>query len=102
MSDMEEEEEENNSTDILSRFKLVDAPALIFVCFHQALRSELDQLRVFAETASLEDDPHRLQEIIVKLQQRFRFLKIALKYHCAAEDEVSFSLYNFSYTIIRF
>ncbi|XP_073219425.1 zinc finger protein BRUTUS-like At1g18910 [Cicer arietinum] len=90
MSDMEEEEEENNSTDILSRFKLVDAPALIFVCFHQALRSELDQLRVFAETASLEDDPHRLQEIIVKLQQRFRFLKIALKYHCAAEDEIIF------------
>jgi len=94
LSDMEEEEEENDvmvndSVDILSRFRIFDAPILLFVCFHKALRSELDQLRSFAETASLEDDPNRCREIVVKLQQRFQFLKLAFKYHCAAEDEVS-------------
>ncbi|CAJ2664463.1 unnamed protein product [Trifolium pratense] len=95
LSDMEEEEEENDvkvndSVDILSTFRILDAPILLFVCFHKALRFELDQLRVFADTASLEDDPHRYCELVVKLQQRFQFLKIALKYHCAAEDEIIF------------
>ncbi|XP_050871044.1 zinc finger protein BRUTUS-like At1g18910 isoform X1 [Lathyrus oleraceus] len=96
LSDMEEEEEEengvkvNDSPDILSQFRLLDAPILLFVCFHKALRSELDQLRVFAETASLEDDPDRCREIIVKLQQRFQFVRLAHKYHCAAEDEIIF------------
>jgi zinc finger-like protein len=100
LSDMEEEEEENDvkvndSVDILSTFRLLDAPILLFVCFHKALRSELDQLRLFTETASLEDDPNRCRELILKLQQRFQFLKIALNYHCAAEDEVSLCLFIF-------
>lgn len=96
LSDMEEEEEENDvmvndSVDILSRFPIFDAPILLFVCFHQALRSELDQLRPFAETASsLEHDPNRCREIVFKLQHRFQFLKLAFKYHCAAEDEIIF------------
>ncbi|CAI8609987.1 unnamed protein product [Vicia faba] len=48
------------------------------------------KLRVFSETASLEDDPERCREIIVTLQQRFQFVRLALKYHCAAEDEIIF------------
>lgn len=106
LSDMEEEEEENDvmvndSVDILSRFPIFDAPILLFVCFHQALRSELDQLRPFAETASsLEHDPNRCREIVFKLQHRFQFLKLAFKYHCAAEDEVS-SFLKLPFIIIR-
>lgn len=87
----DEENDVEDSPDNLSRVRLVDAPILLFVCFHKALRSELDRLRGLAETASLQDDPRRRREIILKLQQRFQFLKLALKYHCAAEDEVSFS-----------
>ncbi|XP_061358857.1 zinc finger protein BRUTUS-like At1g18910 [Gastrolobium bilobum] len=88
MSD--KEDEEDAAADILSRVRLVDAPVLLFVCFHKALRSELDQLRDLAETASLEDETRRCRELILKLRRRFEFLKLALKYHCAAEDEVIF------------
>ncbi|MED6184787.1 hypothetical protein PIB30_050836 [Stylosanthes scabra] len=85
------DEDENELPDILSRVRLVDAPVLLFVCFHYALRSELSQLRRLAETASFGDRSQELsREVILKLQRRFRFLKIALKYHCAAEDEVVF------------
>ncbi|MED6216867.1 hypothetical protein PIB30_012036 [Stylosanthes scabra] len=85
------DEDENELPDILSRVRLVDAPALLFVYFHYALRSELSQLRRLAETASFGDQSQELsREVILKLQRRFRFLKIAVKYHCAAEDEVVF------------
>ena len=87
------DEDENDLPDILSRVRLVEAPILLFVWFHYALRSELRHLRRLAETASLEDQPpQRSREVILKLQRRFRFLKLALKYHCAAEDEVSSEL----------
>lgn len=92
LSDKEEDDVED-TPDILSRFRLVDAPILLFVCFHKALRSEIDRLRELAESASLVDDQHVYREIVVKLLQRFQFLKLAFKYHCAAEDEVSFTLY---------
>lgn len=88
-----EEDDVQDAPDILSRFRLVDAPILFFVCFHKALRSELDRLRDLAETASFVDDQNVYREIVVKLLQRFQFLKLAFKYHCAAEDEVSFTLY---------
>lgn len=72
---------------------LVDAPVLFFVCFHEALRGELNHLR--AETTSsslLEDNNHAYDdkyELLIELQRRFEFLKLVLKYHCVAEDEVS-------------
>ncbi|KAL4398720.1 hypothetical protein HN51_003321 [Arachis hypogaea] len=85
------DEDENELPDILSRVRLVDAPVLLFVCFHHALRSELSQLRRLAETASFDDRSQEPRgEVILKLQRRFRFLKLAFKYHCAAEDEVIF------------
>ncbi|KAK7330413.1 hypothetical protein VNO77_24607 [Canavalia gladiata] len=90
LSDKEEENDEEDSADVLLRVRLVDAPILLFVCFHKALRSELDNLRLLAETASLEDEPHRRRQITLQLQRRFQFLKLANKYHCAAEDEVIF------------
>ncbi|KAK7265753.1 hypothetical protein RJT34_33376 [Clitoria ternatea] len=86
----ENDEEENDEEDILSRASLLDAPILLFVCFHKALRSELDHLRRLAETASLDDEPRRCRQMILHLQRRFQFLKLAHKYHCAAEDEVIF------------
>ncbi|TKY55135.1 RING finger protein [Spatholobus suberectus] len=91
LSDKEEENDEEDVAEVLLRIQLVDAPILLFVCFHKALRSELDHLRRLAETASsLEDEPRRCQQIILQLQRRFQFLKLAHKYHCAAEDEVIF------------
>ncbi|CAJ1944002.1 unnamed protein product [Sphenostylis stenocarpa] len=90
LSDKEEENDEEDVADILSRIPIVDAPILIFVCFHKAFRSELDHLRRLAETASLEDEPRRCRQYILQLQRRFQFLKLALSYHCAAEDEVIF------------
>lgn len=91
LSDKEEGENDEEDTPLL-RVPLVDAPILLFVCFHKAFRSELDHLRRLAETASsLEDEPRRCRQIVLQLQRRFQFLKLAHKYHCAAEDEVSFS-----------
>lgn len=90
LSDKEEEDdEEKDLPEILSRVRLVDSPILLFVCFHKAVRSELRLLRRLAETASLEDEPQSKRETVLKLQRRFHFLKLAHKYHCAAEDEVS-------------
>ncbi|KAE9601465.1 putative aminoacyltransferase, E1 ubiquitin-activating enzyme [Lupinus albus] len=89
-SDKEEVLEDLRDNDILSRVPLLDAPILLFVCFHKAVRSELRLLRCFAETASFEDDPQRSRKSIIKLRSRFQFLKLAYKYHCAAEDEVIF------------
>lgn len=90
LPDKEEENDEEDVADILSRVRIVDAPILLFVCFHKASRSELDLLRRLAETASLEDEPRRCRELVTQLQRRFQFLKLAHKYHCAAEDEVIF------------
>ncbi|KAE9610036.1 putative aminoacyltransferase, E1 ubiquitin-activating enzyme [Lupinus albus] len=90
LSDKEEENDDVDFTEILSRVRLVDAPILLFVCFHKAMRSELRLLRRIAKTASLEDEHQRSRETIVKLRSRFQFLKLAQKYHCAAEDELIF------------
>ncbi|XP_020226791.1 zinc finger protein BRUTUS-like At1g18910 isoform X2 [Cajanus cajan] len=85
------DKDEEDVADILSRIPIVDAPILFFVCFHKAFRSELDHLRRLAETASLEDEPRRCRQFILHLHRRFQFLRLALKYHCAAEDEVIFA-----------
>ncbi|KAL2321921.1 hypothetical protein Fmac_026300 [Flemingia macrophylla] len=84
------DKDEEDVADALSRIPIADAPILLFVCFHKAFRSELDHLRRSAETASLEDHPRRRRQLILHLHRRFQFLRLALKYHCAAEDEVIF------------
>ncbi|KAF7806148.1 zinc finger protein BRUTUS-like [Senna tora] len=84
-----EENDEDDAPDCLSRVRLVDAPILLFVCYHRALRGELNELRRLAETSSLQNVSHS-RELILKLHRRFEFFKLALKYHCVAEDEVIF------------
>ena len=73
---------------LLFKAPLADAPILLFVCFHKALLDELQQLRHSVEKASLEDNSNST-ELILNLQRKLEFLKLALKYHCAAEDKVS-------------
>ncbi|KAJ7956322.1 putative Zinc finger protein [Quillaja saponaria] len=87
--DKKENENDEAASDNLSNIPLVDAPILLFVCFHKALRAELTELRCLAETASLENGSG-CRELILELQTRFEFLKLTYKYHCAAEDEVIF------------
>ncbi|KAI4343821.1 hypothetical protein L6164_011127 [Bauhinia variegata] len=84
-----DKEEDDEEVDSLFRVRLADAPILLFVCFHKAIRAELAQLRRLVETASLENKSQN-QELILKLKERFEFLKLVLNYHCAAEDEVIF------------
>lgn len=72
----------------LAGVPLVDAPILLFVCFHKALRSELSQLRR-AATEEAESGSHG-RELVLELRRRFEFLKLVYKYHSATEDEVVF------------
>lgn len=75
------------SAESLASVPLDDAPILLFVCFHKALRSELSELRQLAVAASEGDSQDR--ELVLELRQRFEFLKLVCKYHTAAEDEVT-------------
>ncbi|XP_048330069.2 zinc finger protein BRUTUS-like At1g18910 isoform X1 [Ziziphus jujuba] len=88
----EEEEEMATSTSQSSSspllLPLAENPILFLVCFHMALRSELDQLRRLATEAF--DTGLFYHDFAVELLRRFDFLKLAYKYHCAAEDEVIF------------
>ncbi|KAF9667784.1 hypothetical protein SADUNF_Sadunf15G0059500 [Salix dunnii] len=73
-----------------SNVRLTDAPILLLVYFHKALRVELADLRRLAFKASeIESEPRR-PELVVELRRRFDFLKLAYKYHTATEDEVIF------------
>ncbi|KAF5459796.1 hypothetical protein F2P56_019714 [Juglans regia] len=76
------------SAESLASVPLADAPILLFICFHKALRSELSELRQLAAAASESDSNG--QELLLELRQRFEFLKLVCKYHTAAEDEVIF------------
>lgn len=76
-----------------SDVRLADAPILLLICFHEALREELADLHHLAVTASERGSHGR--ELIVELRRRFDFLKLAYKYHCAAEDEVNKALFFF-------
>ncbi|KAJ0049275.1 hypothetical protein Pint_15297 [Pistacia integerrima] len=72
----------------LSTIRLADAPILLLVYFHKALRAELSDLRRMAITALERASYDR--ELILELHRRFEFLKLVYKYHCATEDEVIF------------
>ncbi|KAG5230054.1 hypothetical protein OIU76_022103 [Salix suchowensis] len=73
-----------------SNVRLTDAPILLLVHFHKALRVEIADLRRLAVTASETESEPRRHELVVELRQRFDFLKLAYKYHTATEDEVIF------------
>ncbi|OVA09101.1 zinc finger protein [Macleaya cordata] len=68
--------------------RLIDAPILLLVCFHKAFRAELAELHQLTSSYLEIGSPGR--DIILDLLRRFRFLKVAYKYHTAAEDEVIF------------
>ncbi|XP_022134687.1 zinc finger protein BRUTUS-like At1g18910 isoform X2 [Momordica charantia] len=72
----------------LSRVPLADAPILLLIKFHGALRSELADLR--RVTAAAAERGSYGGEFVSGLIRRVEFLKLAYKYHCAAEDEVVF------------
>lgn len=84
----EEEEEEEPPVTLMEGdiVGLVDAPILLLLCFHKALRMELMELRRIAvevaERGGCDDG------FVIDIRQRFEFLKLFYKYHSAAEDEV--------------
>ncbi|XP_021808362.1 zinc finger protein BRUTUS-like At1g18910 isoform X1 [Prunus avium] len=71
--------------------RLVHTPILFLVCFHKALRAELENLR-HVTSAALESASRDRQgrDFVLQLLRRFEFLKLAYKYHCSAEDEIIF------------
>ena len=67
---------------------LAHAPILLLVYFHKAFRSEVaDLLRLVSDAL---ERGHRTRCFVFELLRRFEFLKLACKYHCAAEDEIIF------------
>ncbi|WRX17327.1 zinc finger protein [Theobroma cacao] len=75
----------------LAGVRLADAPILLLVYFHEAIRTELSELRRVAVAAAADEKSEsHSREFAVELSGRFEFLKLVCKYHCAAEDEVVF------------
>lgn len=72
----------------LSGVPLTEAPILLLIKFHRALRSELADLR--RVTLAAAESGCYGGEFVSGLIRRVEFLKLAYKYHCAAEDEVVF------------
>lgn len=75
----------------LSHLPLAEAPVLVLIKFHTALRSELADLR--RVTLAAAESGCYGREFVSELIRRVEFLKLAYKYHCAAEDEVRVSIY---------
>ena len=74
----------------VASLRLHDAPILLLVYFHTAMRAELAELRRLAVAAAADDKSEsHLRDFAVEVLRRFEFLKLVHKYHCAAEDEVS-------------
>jgi zinc finger-like protein len=65
-----------------------EAPVLIFVYFHKAIRAELEQLHAAAVRLATE----RRGGDVADLESRFRFLFSVYRHHCDAEDAVRFSM----------
>ncbi|KAK9090598.1 hypothetical protein Sjap_023775 [Stephania japonica] len=72
----------------LARVRVVEAPILLLVLFHRALRAELAELHRIS--AACAEEGRGGGDLVGELDRRFRFLKVVYKYHCAAEDEVIF------------
>ncbi|KAJ4836508.1 hypothetical protein Tsubulata_036212 [Turnera subulata] len=77
-----------DAEDSFSNVPLSDAPVLLLFCFHKAMRGEIAELKRLVVTASEECGPRG--ELVAELRRRFDFLRLAYKYHTAAEDEVIF------------
>ncbi|KAI3954024.1 hypothetical protein MKW98_017848 [Papaver atlanticum] len=77
------------SSGSVNSIRVTDAPILLLVCFHKAFRDELEELhRIASSFLEIIGFPGR--DLIIDLLRRFRFLRVAYKYHTAAEDEVIF------------
>ncbi|KAL5725526.1 hypothetical protein ACHQM5_008662 [Ranunculus cassubicifolius] len=73
----------------LANSSVLEAPILLLVCFHKALRAEFDG--IYQTISDFDSDlDYERREIVVELQQRFQFLKLAYQYHSKAEDEIIF------------
>ncbi|XP_076943225.1 zinc finger protein BRUTUS-like At1g74770 [Bidens hawaiensis] len=76
--------------------RLREAPILLLLHFHNALRQELADLRRLAAEALDGTNyggivpPTIVPTVIRELRRRFEFLKLVNKYHSVAEDEVIF------------
>ncbi|PON61053.1 43kDa postsynaptic protein [Parasponia andersonii] len=70
------------------RLPLAHAPILLLVYFHKAFRAEVADLRRVVSDAL--ERGHCTRGLAFELLPRFEFLKLACRYHCAAEDEVIF------------
>lgn len=75
----------------ISGVALVEAPILLLLQFHKAVREELTELRRIAVEAS--EKRNCEQEFVLDLHRRFEFLKLFQKYHSASEDEVCVCVY---------
>ncbi|KAG8086337.1 hypothetical protein GUJ93_ZPchr0010g8908 [Zizania palustris] len=62
-----------------------EAPVLIFVYFHKAIRAELERMHAAAVRLATERSGH-----VGELERRCRFLFSLYRHHCNAEDAVSF------------
>ncbi|XP_022768172.1 zinc finger protein BRUTUS-like At1g74770 [Durio zibethinus] len=86
-----EEEERPSLLPSMDGLRLAEAPILLLVYFHFAIRAELAELRRVAVAAAADEKSEsHSRELVVELSGRFQFLKLVYKYHCAAEDEVVF------------
>ncbi|EXB42060.1 Uncharacterized RING finger protein [Morus notabilis] len=82
------EEDDSSPASSLLRNRLAESPILLLVYFHKAFRAEVADLRRAVANAS--ERGHHSRDFNFELLRRFEFLKLATKYHCAAEDEVIF------------
>ncbi|KAI3912679.1 hypothetical protein MKW92_037402 [Papaver armeniacum] len=85
--DMVEVGGSTNST--IGTVRVVDAPILIFLSFHKAFRTELEDLHQIT-LSFLEINGFPGRDLILDLLYRFRYLQVVYKYHSAAENEVIF------------
>ncbi|KAI3941246.1 hypothetical protein MKX01_029820 [Papaver californicum] len=77
------------SSGSVNSIRVTDTPILLLVCFHKAFRAELEELHgTTSSFLEIIGSPGR--DLIIDLLRRYRFLKVAYKYHTAAEDEVIF------------
>lgn len=72
---------------VIPGVRLREAPVLLLLHFHNALREEVTDLRRTAAEAL--DSRIYGVDLIQELRRRFEFLKLVNKYHSVAEDEVS-------------
>ncbi|XP_023734229.1 zinc finger protein BRUTUS-like At1g18910 isoform X1 [Lactuca sativa] len=73
---------------VIPGVRLREAPVLLLLHFHNALREEVTDLRRTAAEAL--DSRIYGVDLIQELRRRFEFLKLVNKYHSVAEDEVIF------------